>query len=40
LIVQHDVVDELITNLHDALSDRTGHAHGAADMLMAGQVES
>jgi DNA-binding transcriptional ArsR family regulator len=29
LIVQNDVVEELIANLHDALSDRTAHAHGA-----------
>ncbi len=28
LIVQHDVVEDLITNLRDALSDRTAHAHG------------
>jgi len=28
LVVQHDVVEELIANLHDVLSDRTTHAHG------------
>jgi DNA-binding transcriptional ArsR family regulator len=28
LMVQHDVVEELIANLHDALSDRSAHAHG------------
>jgi DNA-binding transcriptional ArsR family regulator len=28
LIVQHEVVEELITNLHDALSDRSSLAHG------------
>jgi DNA-binding transcriptional ArsR family regulator len=31
LVVQHDVVEELISNLHDVLSDTTAHAHGGVD---------
>jgi DNA-binding transcriptional ArsR family regulator len=31
LVVQHDAVEELITNLHEALSDRNGPAHARAD---------
>ena len=30
LVVRHDAVEELITNLHDALSDRTTHASGGS----------
>jgi len=40
LIVQHHVVDELITNLQDALSDRSVHAHGVSGTELAGQRES
>ncbi len=29
LVVQHDVVEDLIANLHDVLSDRASHTHGA-----------
>ncbi|HXQ44021.1 MAG TPA: metalloregulator ArsR/SmtB family transcription factor [Acidimicrobiales bacterium] len=38
LIVQNDVVEELITNLHDALSDRTAHAHGGPVSPPEGEV--
>jgi DNA-binding transcriptional ArsR family regulator len=38
LVVQHDVVEELIANLHDVLSDRTTHAHGGARSTQADQV--
>ncbi len=37
LIVQHDVVEELIRNLHDALSDRSSHAHGGVAAAAAGR---
>jgi DNA-binding transcriptional ArsR family regulator len=30
LVVRHDAVEELITNLHDALSDRTTHTGGGS----------
>ncbi len=38
LIVQNDAVEELITNLHDALSDRKSHAHGGPVPLAQGGV--
>ena len=37
LIVQHEVVEELISNLHDTLSDRSSHAHGPAGPATVGQ---
>ena len=33
LVVQHDVVEELITNLHDVLSERSTHAHGETQLV-------
>jgi DNA-binding transcriptional ArsR family regulator len=38
LVVQHDVVEGLIADLHDALSDRTPHAHDHAGSQLIGQV--
>jgi DNA-binding transcriptional ArsR family regulator len=37
LIVQHEVVEELIGDLHDALSDRSVHAHGRAGSASSDQ---
>jgi DNA-binding transcriptional ArsR family regulator len=37
LLVQHDVVEGLISDLHEALSDRTSHGHGV-DSGLVGQV--
>jgi DNA-binding transcriptional ArsR family regulator len=36
LVVQRDAVEELITNLHEALSDRTGPAHALSEPAMRG----
>jgi DNA-binding transcriptional ArsR family regulator len=36
LVVQHDAVEELITNLQDALSDRNIHARGGSTTELAG----
>jgi hypothetical protein len=34
--VRHDEVEQLITNLHDVLGDRTAHVHGISDGAPAG----
>jgi DNA-binding transcriptional ArsR family regulator len=38
LVVQHDVVEGLISDLHEALSDRTPHAHDHAGSGLIGRL--